>query len=74
MRYTGRNILELAFSRLGDSYGWGNIDGKRDCSAYIKDIYRCFGFELPRNSWAQMTLPRMAKDTQTKSEAKKEKF
>ena len=72
--YTGRNVLELAFSRLGDPYGWGGIDGKRDCSSYIKDIYRCFGFELPRNSRAQMTLPGMVRNTERMPETWKERI
>ncbi len=55
--YTIRNTLTLAFQELGDPYGWGGIDGKRDCSMYIKDIYNCFGFQMPRNSQIQMNFP-----------------
>lgn len=59
LSYTTRNVLTLAFQELGDPYGWGGIDGKRDCSMYIKDIYNCFGFQLPRNSRIQMNIPEM---------------
>lgn len=52
--YTRRNILNLAFSCLGDRYGWGGTFGARDCSSYIQDIYRCFGILLPRNSSRQI--------------------
>ena len=55
--YTVNNTLTLAFQELGDPYGWGGIDGKRDCSMYIKDIYNCFGFQMPRNSQVQMNFP-----------------
>ncbi len=51
--YTRRNILSLAFSCLGDRYGWGGTYGSRDCSSFIQDIYRCFGIRLPRNSRQQ---------------------
>lgn len=57
--YTTTNVLTLAFQELGDPYGWGGIDGKRDCSMYIKDVYNCFGFQLPRNSRIQMNIPEM---------------
>lgn len=69
--FTRDNILRLAFSRLGDVYGWGGKDSKRDCSAYLKDIYSCFGFMLPRNSRLQMSAPGLATDMTDKSEAEK---
>ena len=28
-----------------------------DCSLYVRDIYRCFGFELPRNTTWQIETP-----------------
>lgn len=62
--YTIENILTLAFQEMGDSYGWGGIDGKRDCSIYIKDIYNCFGFQMPRNSRIQMNIPEMRTKTE----------
>ena len=72
--YTRSNVLKLAFQELGLPYGWGGIDGKRDCSSYIKDIYACFGFMMPRNSRIQMSMPVMAKDTSTMSENDKEAY
>lgn len=74
MPYTRSNVLKLAFQELGSPYGWGGIDGKRDCSSYIKDIYACFGFVMPRNSRIQMSMPVMAKDTSTMSEDEKEAY
>ncbi len=53
---TRRNILQLAFSVWGDEYGWGGRDGLRDCSSYIRDIFLCFGYTLPRNSSFQMRI------------------
>jgi len=61
--YTTENVLRLAFQEMGDPYGWGGINGKRDCSMYIKDIYNCFGFQMPRNSRMQMAIPEMRTKT-----------
>lgn len=69
--FTRSNILKLAFQELGDSYGWGGIDGKRDCSSYLKDIYACFGFQLPRNSRLQQTMPNISTDISEYSEKDK---
>lgn len=54
---TQANILEVAFNCLGDRYGWGGMLGAMDCSMYIRSIYRCFGFELPRNTTWQRMMP-----------------
>lgn len=54
--YTSANVLTLAFKPLGIRYGWGGMEKARDCSEYLKDIYRCFGFSLPRNSRAQLAV------------------
>ncbi|MBO6269007.1 MAG: C40 family peptidase, partial [Clostridium sp.] len=54
---TRRNILHTAFSMLGDAYGWGGMLAAEDCSGYIRDIYRCFGLELPRNTTWQAASP-----------------
>ena len=54
---TTENILETAFSMLGDAYGWGGMLDSNDCSGYLRDIYRCFGLELPRNTTWQAAMP-----------------
>jgi len=54
--YTTRNVLNQAFKTQGDRYGWGGDLGRRDCSSYAKDVYRCFGIFLPRNSTTQTRL------------------
>ncbi len=53
---TGR-ILRQAFKCLGDRYGWGGMLESRDCSSYIREIYRCFGLILPRNTTEQVQMP-----------------
>ncbi len=57
MPMTQENIMKLAFASLGDTYGWGNMIGATDCSGYIRNIYRCFGLNIQRNTTWQQTTP-----------------
>lgn len=50
--YTTSNVLKLAFQTLGETYGWGGSADTRDCSSLAMELYRCFGFQLPRDSWS----------------------
>jgi hypothetical protein len=50
---TPRHAAELAAELIGEPYGWGGLDDKRDCSALIRDLFTPFGLWLPRNSWEQ---------------------
>lgn len=54
---TTNNILGVAFSSLGDTYGWGGGLSSADCSSYMRDVYRCFGLNLPRNTSWQAAMP-----------------
>ena len=54
---TEENLLNTAFSMLGDAYGWGGMLSVPDCSQYVRNVYKCFGLELPRNTTWQMELP-----------------
>lgn len=69
--YTKKNVLELAFAPLGQRYGWGGMNDFRDCSEYLKDIYRCFGFNFPRNSRSQLAMPGETIDFDEKSVSEK---
>ncbi len=55
--YTTANVVSQAFKSLGDRYGWGGMMNAQDCSSYAREIYRCFGFELPRNTTWQSAMP-----------------
>lgn len=57
---TKENISKVAFSTLGNTYGWGGGLHSDDCSGYIRNIYKCFGIELARNTTWQTAMP-MAK-------------
>ncbi|WP_029459943.1 SH3 domain-containing protein [Solidesulfovibrio alcoholivorans] len=53
MPMTPRNVAAVGNQFMGKVYGWGGIDGKRDCSALTHDLFVPFGIYLPRNSASQ---------------------
>lgn len=55
--YTRANIIKQAFKMEGDRYGWGGMLEARDCSTLVIELFRCFGFYLPRNSGSQPEYP-----------------
>ena len=53
---TPKTLFEVAFSALGQPYGWGDLTPNgpgRDCSRYVQDVFKTFGFSLPRDASAQ---------------------
>jgi cell wall-associated NlpC family hydrolase len=53
LSFTPRHTAQLAREMVGEHYGWGGVDGKRDCSSLIRDLFGPFGLWLPRNSGEQ---------------------
>ena len=53
MPYTRRNVLHQAFKFLGERYGWGHSYNARDCTGLVLEVFKTFGFVLPRNSMQQ---------------------
>ena len=53
MPMTPRNVAALGNQFMGQPYGWGGLDGRRDCSAMTHDLFVPFGIYLPRNSGSQ---------------------
>lgn len=47
------NAARMIDEMIGETYGWGGLYGKRDCSAATRDLFLIFGIWLPRNSKAQ---------------------
>jgi uncharacterized protein YdeI (BOF family) len=45
------------FGFLGNAYGWGGMLNSQDCSGYVRDVYRCFGLNLARNTTQQAAQP-----------------
>ena len=54
---TQENIARVALAVLGDAYGWGGMMLADDCSGYVRNIYKCFGLELARNTNWQQKMP-----------------
>jgi cell wall-associated NlpC family hydrolase len=50
---TPANVAALGNQMMGQVYGWGGLDDKRDCSSLTRDLFIPFGSWLPRNSTAQ---------------------
>jgi len=48
--YTRANVIRQVFKLQGERYGWGGLWGGWDCSSLVLDVYRTFGFVLPRNA------------------------
>lgn len=51
--YTRANITQQAFKFLGERYGWGHSYNARDCTGFVSEVYKTFGFYMPRNSGQQ---------------------
>lgn len=71
---TQSNLLDVAFACLGNRYGWAGMLESFDCSMYTRTIYRCFGFELPRNTSWQPMVPNIKIDISTMTDEQKEAF
>ena len=55
---TKNNFIRQGFRFLGDVYGWGGQDESVDCSAFVQDVYRTMGIQLPRDADKQeMFMP-----------------
>ena len=54
---TTRNLAKVIFNQLGNAYGWGGMLSSQDCSGYVRDVYRCFGLEMGRNTTNQAAQP-----------------
>jgi len=50
---TARAVATVGRDMLGQPYGWGGLDGLRDCSALTRDLFMPFGIHLPRHSASQ---------------------
>lgn len=71
---TQRNILNVAFSCLGNRYGWGGMLGSMDCSAYSKAICKCFGLDIPRDGDSQDSVPNGIVNLEDMTDEEKEEY
>ncbi len=47
---TPGNWINQAFRFLGEPYGWGGMEESVDCSAFVGDVCRSMGIEIPRDA------------------------
>ena len=71
---TKANVSKVVFSALGNSYGWGGGLYSDDCSGYMRNVYKCFGMELARNTTWQTSMPVAKIDMQYMAREERIKF
>jgi len=54
LRITSTSVARIGNQMMGKPYGWGGMDGRRDCSSMLKDLFTPFGIWLPRDSVEQV--------------------
>lgn len=74
MPLTKENISKVVFSALGNTYGWGGSLNSDDCSGYMRNVYKCFGMELARNTTWQSSMPMAKVNMQYMAKEEKIKF
>lgn len=52
-KYNMKNFYIQAFKYLGTPYGWGGMKDGVDCSGYVLNVFKSFGFIFPRNTGEQ---------------------
>ena len=68
------NLAKVIFNQLGNTYGWGGMLSSQDCSGFIRDVYRCFGLEMGRNTTNQAAQPVRKYDLKGKTDAEKKEI
>lgn len=63
--YTLENLYTQAFKCLGNQYGWGGMLHNQDCSQFVQEVYKTFGFQLPRDTFQQRWIPGSEKIEET---------
>lgn len=71
LKMTQKSILDQAFKSIGNRYGWGGMLHAQDCSSYIRDIYKCYGLDIPRNTTRQAVMPAERTELASMSDAEK---
>ena len=51
--YTKKNLYIQALKYEGVPYAWGGYTGGVDCSSFVSNVFRTFGFQFPRNTSSQ---------------------
>lgn len=72
--FTQANLLDVAFSCIGNRYGWGGMLDSYDCSLYTRTVYRCFGLTYPRNCSWQQNVPNTKIDMSAMTDEQKQQL
>ena len=72
LAYSERNILSQAAKFIDEPYGWGGMNGNRDCSGLMMDIFRSMGIKLKRNTSQQEFMSPLRKDIKSMNKLEKE--
>ncbi len=51
--YTSNNVILQAFKYENIPYSWGGKEEGVDCSSFVRNVYKTFGFIFPRNTAEQ---------------------
>jgi hypothetical protein len=51
--FTKVSIITQSFKFLGERYGWGHSYNGRDCTGFVGEVFKTFGFIMPRNTGTQ---------------------
>ncbi len=54
---TQKNLIDTSLQCLGNRYGWGGMLDAMDCSLFTRNVYKCCGVFLPRNTNWQQEIP-----------------
>lgn len=74
--FSQANLIKQALKFQGENYGWGHSNNARDCSGFIRDVYRSFGIVIARDAGQQAmdTIGTYIDLSQYTSRASKEAF
>ncbi len=53
--FTQKNVIRQSLKFQGEKYGWGHSNTTRDCTGFIRDVYRSFGIKMARDTKQQST-------------------
>lgn len=56
LTYSHHSLYVQALKYLNTNYGWGGMNNGIDCSGFIANIYKVFGYLLPRDTSKQQQI------------------
>lgn len=56
LQYSNHMLYIQALKYLNTNYGWGGMNNGIDCSGFISNIYKVFGYLLPRDTSKQQQI------------------